>query len=447
MKFMLPKSRVSRVDWPFTPARRSCDGSQVPRLNADAGDPLLTLAIALGIGLLVGVERERRKGSGSGRAAAGIRTFALVGLLGGLAAVIGGDAALLVAGLWVAGAAALSYALGDRSDPGITTETAMVVVFLLGALAESEPELAAAGGVAVTVVLASREWLHSFVQRVLTEDELHDGLLFAAATLVVLPLAPDDTVGPLDVFNPFKVWLLVVLVMGVSGAGYIAMRAVGPGIGLAVSGLAGGFVSSSATIAGMGNRAKQEPKVLRPAIAGAVLSTIATILQMALVIGAASETTLRELAVPLLAGGAVAALYGLVFAVRALRGHHDAGLHGGRAFSLRGAVAFALIVTAILFLSAGLERWLGENGVTIAAAAGGFADTHAAGISVAQMVAAGKLDPSSAVVPVLAAMTTNSLTKIVLAVAGGRRFAWGVVPGIIAVALALWVAALVSPGG
>src|SRR5690606_27319879 len=98
------------------------------------------------IGLLVGAERERRKGTGTGRAAAGVRTFALVGLLGGLSAILGGQAALLVAGLFVGIAAALSYVMGDREDPGITTEVALVVVFLLGALAEQAPELAAGVG-------------------------------------------------------------------------------------------------------------------------------------------------------------------------------------------------------------------------------------------------------------------------------------------------------------
>lgn len=408
-------------------------------LTGDHLDAAVTLGVAAGIGLLVGAERERRKGSGKGRAAAGVRTFALVGLLGGLSAVLGGEAALLVAGLFVVAAAALSYVMGDREDPGITTEVALVVVFLLGALAEEAAELAAAVGVAITILLASRQRLHRFVSRTLTEDEVHDFLLFAGAAMVVLPLVPNEAVGPFGVFNPFRMWLLVVLVMGVSGAGYVAMRAAGPSVGLALSGLAAGFVSSSATIGAMGTRAREQRALLQPCVAGAVLSTVATVVQMALVVGATNEATLRELGAPLALGGIAATGYGMAFAIQAFRGGQGEEIHPGRAFSLRTAMVFASTLTAILFLAAALQEWLGEDGVAIAAAAGGFADTHAPAISVATLVANGRLTADQALMPILLAFTTNSLTKIVLAMTGGgRRFALRVVPGVVLVLAAAW---------
>ena len=418
-------------------AQVSLTGSQL--------DDGLTLAIAAGIGLLVGVERERRKGAGKGRAAAGVRTFALVGLLGGLSAILGGQAALLIAGLFVGVAAALSYVMGDREDPGITTEVALVVVFLLGALAEQSPELAAAVGVAVTILLAARQRLHRFVQATLTEDEVHDFLLFAGAAMVVLPLVPNETVGPFDVFNPFRMWLLVVLVMAVSGAGYVAMRAAGPSVGLALSGLAAGFVSSSATIGAMGSRSREQRELLLPCVAGAVLSTVATVVQMAIVVGASDESTLRELAIPLVLGGIAAAGYGLVFALQAFRGGIGEEIQPGRAFSLRTAVIFAATLTAILFLAAALQEWLGDSGVAVAAAAGGFADTHAPAISVAALVANGRLEPDQAVIPILLALSTNSLTKVVLAMTAGRApFALRVVPGVLIVLAVIWAGAFIE---
>lgn len=161
---------------------------------------MLGLAVALGVGLLLGVERERRKGSARGPA--GIRTFALVGLLGGLADVVGGVAVVAVAGSFVGLATVAALLRSRESDPGITNEVALMVTFLLGAVAQRDPQLAAGIGVAVALVLASREQLHRLVRDTLAEEEVHDGLLFAAAALIVLPLVPDKGFGPQEARNP-----------------------------------------------------------------------------------------------------------------------------------------------------------------------------------------------------------------------------------------------------
>ena len=261
------------------------------------------LGVALAIGLLLGAERERHKGEGPNRGPAGIRTFALISLLGGVSAAIGGDAAFIVAGVFVAGATIVSYVVSARTDPGLTTEAAMVTVFLLGALAYREPALAGGLAVAVTILLASRGWLHTFVRRVITEDELHDALIFAAAAFVILPLAPNREVGPYGVLNPFTIWRLAVVVMGISAAGYIAQRSLGPKVGLPLAGLASGFVSSAATVGAMGQRASRDPSLMAPAVAGAVLSTVSTVIQMVIVVGATSPATLREIAIPLAFAG------------------------------------------------------------------------------------------------------------------------------------------------
>ncbi len=398
----------------------------------------LTLAVATGIGLLVGTERERRKGAGQGRAAAGIRTFALIGLLGGLAAVIGTWPVLVVAGGFVALVAALSYVYGERDDPGITTEVSLVTVFLLGVLAHELPELAAAAGVTVTVLLAARRALHDFVNRVLTEDELRDALLFAGAALVILPFVPDTTIGPYDVFNPFRVWLFVVLIMGVSGAGYIAMRAVGPQLGLALSGFAAGFVSSTATIGAMGARARQQPEVVGPTAGGAMLSSVATLVQMGIFLAAASAVTLEAMAPALIFGALLALVYGGGFALLGLRSTAEAP-QTGRPFDLRVALGFPTILTIVLFASAALDETVGQRGVIAAVAIAGVADTHAPALSVASLVAAGQLDADQAVLPILMAMTTNTASKMLIAfTTGGKAYAMRVWPGLLAVLGALW---------
>jgi len=398
------------------------------------------LAVALGIGLLLGAERERRKGEGPARGAAGIRTFALVALAGGIAMAVGGGLVLAVALGFVALAVLAAYVLGDRTDPGLTTEVAVVVAFLLGALAQQEPQLAAGIAVVVTILLAAREQLHRLVSRALTEQEVHDALLFAGAALVILPLAPNERIGPYGVFNPFAIWRLVVIVMAIGGAGYASVRLLGARVGLPLSGLAAGFVSSSATIAAMGARARETPALRTPAVAAAVLSTVATVVQMVIVVGATDGRTLAQLWPAMAFAGVAAVGYGAVFALRALRdAAADAHQPGGRAFDLKTAVLFAATVTAVLFVSAVLGDWLGNRGVLLSAAVAGFADTHAAAIAVAGLAAGGRIEPADAVVPILAAFTTNSVTKMVLAAAsGGRRFAAEVWPGVIATAALAW---------
>jgi len=397
------------------------------------------LSVALGIGLLLGLERERRKGSGPSRAPAGIRTFALVALLGGICMLVGGTPVVTVGLAFVALAAIAGYALGDRTDPGLTTEVALPVTFLLGALAQEEPALAAGVGVAVAVLLAVKEWIQRFVRDALTEQEIHDGLLLAAAALVVLPIVPNEAIGPYEAFNPFTIWRLVVLVMLIGAAGYAALRLLGPRLGLPLAGFASGFISSSATIAAMGSRARREPQILGPAVAAAVLSTVATVVQMVVVVGATEERALREIAVPMAAAGVAAFGYGILFGVRALRHDGEAHTARGRAFEPRAAVLFAATVAVILFVAAFLNDVLGEAGVTISAAAAGFADTHSAAISVASLVASGHLDAEDAVVPILAGFTTNSITKAVLAwTSGGRRYAFEIWPGLLAVLAAAW---------
>ncbi|MFY9549577.1 MAG: DUF4010 domain-containing protein [Thermoanaerobaculia bacterium] len=397
------------------------------------------LGVALGIGLLIGAERERRKGSGPRRAPAGIRTFALAALAGGLSQSFGGAAVLAVSALVVGALAVIGYRRSHDADPGLTTEMALLTTFLLGALAVRQPALASGLAVAVAILLASRTRLHRFVRRALTEQELHDALLFAACALVVLPLTPDRTVGPFDVLNPRTLWKLAVIVMGISAAGYIAQRALGPRLGLPLAGFASGFVSSAATIGAMGRRALREPGLRRAAVAGAVLSTVATMVQMAFVLYATSPQSFRVMAVPLLFGGIAAVGYGTLFALRLARSRVEGERSRGRAFDLRSSLLFAGTVCLVLFAAAAVHQRWGGSGLLPAVALAGFVDAHAAAISAASLAAAGKLAAADAALPILAALSTNTVTKAVVALTVGRgRFAAQTVPGLLLVILAAW---------
>jgi uncharacterized membrane protein (DUF4010 family) len=400
------------------------------------------LAIALAVGLIIGAERERRKSEGPTRIPAGVRTFALVGLLGGIVALLGSTALLVVVATIVGSLAIAGYFLGDRSDPGFTTETALIVTYCLGALAQREPKIALATGLAAATLLAFRTHLHSAVRSVISEDELRDGLIFGVAALVVLPLLPNRAVDPLGVLNPFTLWRLVVLLMAMSGAGYIAQRAIGPRYGLALAGFGAGFASSSATIAAMGARARADAELQRPAIAGAAASTVATFVQLAILVGAANGRLLVVLAWPLAAGGATALAYAAVQTWHARR--VEAGPVKGHAFKISTAVLFAVLVTAIAFISAAAQQWAGAVGAVVAAAIAGFADAHASSAAVAALSAGNQIGLVAAEIAVLVAFTTNTVTKAVLAaISGPRRFSVSIIAGLVLVLAVTWGAALV----
>jgi uncharacterized membrane protein (DUF4010 family) len=231
--------------------------------------------------------------------------------------------------------------------------------------------------------------------------------------------------------------------MAISGAGYAAVRIFGARKGLPIAGLASGFISSTATIGAMGARVKTTPALLRVGVAGAVLSTIGTIIQLAIVLSATSPTTLRSLAAALICAGLVAVAYGIAFTIGAFGEKAEDQVQPGRAFSLPTAMAFALTLATVLIASAALQQWFGERGIVAAAAVAGFVDTHSAAISVASLVVSGKMSAADAVIPILAGLSTNTVSKIILAGAScGRSFAIRVIPGLILVVLAAWAGAM-----
>ena len=201
--------------------------------SLETQDTWISLSAAVGVGLLVGLERERRKADGPRRIQAGIRTFTIVSLLGAASTVLETSWAVPAAMLALAGLLATAYACGTTPDAGITTAAALLLTLALGALAMRAPEMAVSIGVVATVVLAARARLHAFVRQTITDDELRDGLILAAAALVVLPFIPNRYIGPLQAFNPRTTWTIVVLILGVGALGHVAQRMLGAARGLA----------------------------------------------------------------------------------------------------------------------------------------------------------------------------------------------------------------------
>lgn len=410
--------------------------------------PLGGFIVALGLGLLIGAERERSKGSGPGRAAAGVRTFALVALLGATATVLESIALTALFGAGIVVLAAASYLRSRDSDPGITTEVALIVVYALGVLAIDRPGLAGALGVFVALLLVSRSRLHDFVSRRLSDQEVFDGILLAAAALIVMPLLPNRAIDPYGVINPQLIWRLTVLVLLINAFGYIALRALSANVGLAVAGFFGGFISSAATIGSLGLRVRGDLSLARPAIAGAALSSVATVVQLALVLLIANRELLVRLTLGLGLMGLAAAGYGAVFAYIAARNAKHTSPMMGRAFQPRFAILFALMITAFLFIAAFLANRYGAHGATLGIALAGFADAHSASASAARLLATGALDERAAVVAMILAVATNSATKVIVAwKSGGGPYVRAVAPGILlmlaAFALGAWFEGLI----
>ena len=270
----------------------------------------LRVAVALIVGLVIGAEREQRLAStepnerGAVHKSAGIRTFAIVGLLGAVGVLLAQPWTLALFALGVIAASLVSYALGDRTDPGLTSEMALVLTFGLGALAITQPMLSLAIGITAALLLAFRAHIHAVVKDVLSPAELRDALIVAGAALVALPVLPDRAIDPWEVINPFVLWRLVVLILSVHLGAHVARRVFGARWGMTIAGLASGFVSSSATIAAMGSQAKREPTQAKGAIAAGTASTVATFVQLFLIVSAASPALARHLVVDAAAHGA-----------------------------------------------------------------------------------------------------------------------------------------------
>jgi len=405
-----------------------------------AGQVYIGIAISLGIGLLIGAERERRKGAGPTRGSAGIRTFALASLMGGISMAIGGELLVFITTLAVGGLATVAYARSNEKDPGITSELALVATCLLGALAIREPVLSAGLAVVITILLAGRTRIHRFVRDILTEQELHDALLFAAVALIFLPLTPDRPISFFRVLNLRTLLVLTVIFMLISSAGYVAVRTFGSRLGLPLTGLVSGFVSGVATIGSMGVRALKQANLLRSAVAGAVLSTVSTVIQLIVVLWITDVSTLGALWLPLGFAGLAAVAYAAIFMTHSLRQQRTTEGTSGRAFSLASSAAFAATVSSILAVSALMREWFGATGLFVAALVAGFADAHAVAISAGSLVAAGKISAADAVPIILIGFTTNTISKIVIAATtGGRQFAIRVVPGLVLVLGAAWL--------
>jgi uncharacterized membrane protein (DUF4010 family) len=413
--------------------------------GADFLTALAVLASAAGCGLLMGIERERRKGAGPYRSLAGVRSFTLVSIAGAAAALIAIPALVVVGAALVAVLTVVAYARDRSGDPGVTTEIAFLLAYLIGVTCARDQLLAAALAVVVTGLLALREVLHQFANQWLQPGEVRSGLILAALALLVYPLAPNAPLW-LGVLNPQVVVRLVIVLLVVQSLAHVGRRLMQARHAVALSALASGFVSSTATIASLGMEVRAGQATPRVHAGAALLSCVATMVQMVVVAATVQPQWLARLWLPALAGGCVAAALGW-WGGRGGAAQRRAPAPGTEAvsgmlpdtpmFKLRHALIIAALLTGIQVGVHLLTAWQGDAGMLAGALLAALADVHAA--TAAVLVRGG---PDSAAGPaiasaLMAALLVHAGSKCVVALAsGGWRYALAVAPGIVAHTLA-----------
>ena len=404
---------------------------------------IFALAEALGIGLLIGIEREQSAHRSGKEASAGVLSFTLASLVGALSMMVGGVQLLAVA-VVVAGAIRVVWMLvrGDQAA-GLTTSLALVATVLLGALALQATIVAASLAVVIAALLAAREVLRNFSRSVLTAVELRDGLILGVSILVILPVLPDQGLGPGGALNPRDLFIIVVLVMLIGAAGHLATRVVGARLGLPLSGFLSGFVSSTATIAALGRRADDKPDDARSAAAGATLSSVSSHIQVGIILLALSPAMFAAGLPVLFGAGLAAGLHGVAALFLTLRGETKPAVVElpSQVFSVKGAVKFALIVASVMLVSALLNDLFGSGAILFAVALAGLVSTNTAAVALASLVAAGQIPALEGTLPLAAALSANTAVRIGIALRGKERsYRRAVSGGLVFQLVALWVA-------
>jgi|AntRauTorcE11898_2_1112593.scaffolds.fasta_scaffold07235_2 uncharacterized membrane protein (DUF4010 family) len=387
--------------------------------------------VALALGLLIGLERGwRLRNEAEGGRIAGLRTFGLIGLLGGVWALLARELGPVVLALGfaaLAGVLVLAYlqrpARGGSRDYGITTLVAALLTFGLGGVAVSGyTGVAAAGAVVVALLLGLKPTLHDWLRR-LSAAELFAVLKFALISLVILPVLPNRGFGPWEVFNPWAIWWLVVLIAGISFVGYIAMKVLGPGRGIPLTGLFGGLTSSTATTLSLARMGRAN-RPLRTLLAVGIVVSATTmfpriLFEVAIVNPALVPAVLPALALMTAIGFAGAAILWW----RAPRAEADDDLTLRNPLELATALQFAALLVVVMLLAEAVREWFGHAGLYALAGLSGLTDVDAITLSIARMARDG-LPPGIAAGAITLAAIVNTGVKIALAaVVGGRAMA------------------------
>jgi len=393
-------------------------------MQGNGAEHIPTFLTSLAIGLLIGLERERNPS-----AKAGLRTFALVALAGTLAAMLSQITQspwVLALGLFTVGLVIVGAYFGPRApedDPGTTTSAALLVCYLLGAMVwfgAQTPALMLA--IVVTILLYFKPELRGWTQN-LSRRDLISIFQFAVLTFIILPILPDQNYGPYNTLNPHQTWLMVVLISGLSLAGYIALRIVGQRYGAPILGFLGGLVSSTATSMVYARHGKNAGMVQLSVIV-ILIANLVVIVRLAVEGLAVSPRSLPTL-LPVLGSGLAFGLAGTAFLWRNLAKSADLPLPEiTNPTEIRTALGFGLLYALVLFFSAWLSDIAGSKGLYTVALISGLTDVDAITLSSLRLFETGKLHSAQAVTAITLAFLANLGFKFVLiATIGGATLA------------------------
>lgn len=394
---------------------------------------------ALAIGLLIGLEREHAASREQEKIFAGVRTFPLLSLAGCTAMLLSEAlsspfpfvAITALIGLLIA----IAYAVGaQRGQIGMTSEVSAAITFLLGAMCYGEQfALAAAVTVATMVLLSLKLEMRTLAQK-LSQEDIYATLKFAVITAIVLPVLPNRTFGPLDVLNPYKIWLMVIFISGISFLGYFLIKIVGPRQGIGLTGLLGGLASSTAVTLSFSQRSTQERALAKPFAMAIMIAWTVMFVRVLVVVSALNRALLTQLWLPLgIAAGIGLGYCGYLFLVQ--RTHETGNTDFANPFDLGPAMKFGLLYAGILFAAKAAQVYLGEAGIYLSSIVGGLMDVDAITLSLSQLSSSGVggLDTATAARGIVFACISNTVVKggMVLA-SGARELRRALLPGFLA---------------
>lgn len=413
----------------------------------------LRFGSALLIGILIGMQREHADEKKHSKLFAGARTFALISLLGATGALITDffEVSAVFVGLFVVLGTliAIAYAIQalKYESFGQTTEVAALLTALIGAVSYIHSiELAAALGVAVTVLLAIKWEMRNLVE-IITREDIYATLQFAVITAIVLPVLPNQTYGPppLDVLNPHNIWRMVVFISGINFLGYILVKVAGPRRGIGLSGLLGGLASSTANTLSFTQRSKREPDLTKPFATAIIIGWVVMFVRVLVEVAVINMQLLNVLWPSIVAMG----IFGLVYAIYLYVSQpalDEEEIQVSNPFELAPAIKFGLLYALVLVISKAAQVYLGTQGVYISSFLAGLADVDAITLSVADLsLKSGGISIEMAKRAVVLAATSNTLAKGVMVLFLGtrslRRVVWPVFIIMVSVGLgmAFWL--------
>ena len=403
---------------------------------------------SLAIGLLIGLERER-----SPAAKAGLRTFALVALFGTVAAMLSEVTATpwpLTGGLLVIGLMIIAAYLREReesADPGTTTVAAILVCYGLGAMIwHGYSTLAVMLAIVTTMLLYFKSELRGITQK-LSRRDLTSMLQFAVLSFIILPILPDRNFGPYDALNARQIWLMVVLISGVSLAGYVALRFVGQRYGVALLGVFGGLASSTATTLVYARHSKGNESVGQLAVVVILIANLVVLVRLSIVSAAVSPAILPQL-LPVLGSGLVLGLGAAAYWWHQLSQQGEVPMpQVSNPTELRTAVGFGVLYAVVLFFAAWLSAIAGNSGLYVVALVSGLTDVDAITLSSLRLFGLGKLQATETVAAIALGIMSNIGFKLGLVFfIGGPLLAKRCAVGMIATAAGIGLALLLSAG-